>query len=281
MDASTSFVTVTRRVPLDGVELAWDQWGPPSGVPLVLGHGFSGSVHDFSLQIDALAARHRVLAFDHRGHGLSTKTHDATTYTVDQLVLDEIAFLEQVAREPVDLLGHSLGGRVALGVVLARPDLVRSLVLMDTTASEFAVTDSKRVAAITAFFAALDPAKGLPDMTMRGPEDDLIDRETPQAWRERKEQLTKGLDPYAIQALGLALFSGEVPSVHDQLGGIDCPVTVIVGSEDHPFIDQAPALAEALPHGTLTVIEGAYHSPQLTHAEQWRGALESHLASVN
>ena len=59
---------------------------------------------------------------------------------------------------------------------------------------------------------------------------------------------------------------------------ITCPTTVIAGEHDHPLIDQAPELAAEVADGRLTVIPGAYHSPQLTHAAAWRAAVEEHLA---
>ncbi len=61
---------------------------------------------------------------------------------------------------------------------------------------------------------------------------------------------------------------------------ITCPVTVLVGENDHPFVDQAPELVAELPHGRLAVIDGAYHSPQLTHPGAWRAALEEHLGRL-
>lgn len=269
------------RALINGVEIAWDEWGPRTGSPLVLAHGFSGGAHDFALQIPALSRSRRVIAFDHRGHGMSTKTRKLEGYTIDQLVADLTSFLETVADRPVNLLGHSMGGRVALGVVLARPDLIGSLILMDTTASRFELSNSRREQAIAAFFAGLDPAAGVPDMTMRGPEELLIEKSTPSAWRNRKNEFTAGLDPFAIKALGTALFAGEVESVEPLLGQIHCPVTVIVGSEDHPFVDHAPALIAGISGAALVVIDGAYHSPQLTHADQWLRVVEAHLASLD
>src|ERR1700683_1558189 len=124
---------------VNGVDLAWSERGiSPPGVPtLVLCHGYTGSALDFSLVVDALAADRRVVSLDQRGHGHSTKTGHIEGYTIEQLSADLAAFLETVGEGPVDLLGHSMGGRVVMGVVLARPDLVRSLMLMDTSAWSF------------------------------------------------------------------------------------------------------------------------------------------------
>jgi len=50
-----------------------------------------------------------------------------------------------------------------------------------------------------------------------------------------------------------------------------------VGEQDHPLVDQAPDLAAEVANGRLAVIDGAYHSPQLTHREAWLAAVEAHL----
>ena len=47
------------------------------------------------------------------------------------------------------------------------------------------------------------------------------------------------------------------------------------------MVDQAPELAAEVAHGYLSVIPGAYHSPQLTHPDAWRAAIEAHLARVH
>ena len=271
---------MTKRVAVNGVELAWDEWGPPgSGPTLVLCHGYTGSALDFSLQVDALSQTRRVVTLDQRGHGRSTKTEDVSTYTIDQLVADLVAFLESVGEGPVDLLGHSMGGRVALGVVLARPDLIHSLILMDTSAWSFIPPDEGVAQLVEAYMTGFDPTRGVPTtLNFGGPEDALIEAATPDVWRKEKEQSFAGMDAYAIKALGSALLVEGGGSVRARLGEIGCSTTVLVGSHDHPLVDQAPELAAEVAHGHLVVIDGAYHSPQLTHPVEWRAAVEGHLA---
>jgi 3-oxoadipate enol-lactonase len=272
-------IELTRRFAVDGVELAWDRWGPGTGTALVLGHGFSGSVQDFALEIPVLAVDRPVLAFDRRGHGFGSHAAGASGYTIDRLVADEIAFLEAHAGGPVDLLGHSMGGRVAVQVAIDRPDLLRSLILMDTSAWSFRSLDPEIAAMLSAFFETYDPTHGLPNMdAMRGPEDDLIEAIVPEHLRTRRDDMYQRFDPVALRELGWQLFGEVAPSMRPRLGEIDIPVTVLVGSEDHPLVDQAPDLAAEVGDGELVVIDGAYHSPQLTHAAEWLAAIERHLA---
>lgn len=101
---------------------------------------------------------------------------------------------------------------------------------------------------------------------------------TPESWRDHKLELYQAVDPYAFKAIGWELFTSTELSVRDRLPEISCPVAVLVGENDHPFVDQAPALAAEVAHGSLVVIANAYHSPQLTHPEEWRTAVTEHLS---
>jgi pimeloyl-ACP methyl ester carboxylesterase len=275
-------VELTQRFRIGDVELAWDRWGPGGGTPLVLGHGFSGSADDFALLIPTLAADRPVVALDHRGHGRSTKTGDAAGYTVGQLTDDLAAFLDTNVGEPVDLLGHSMGGLVSIELALDRPDLVRSLILMDTSAWSFQSDDPELRALLASFFETFDPSRGLPNLAnLVNDETPLIEAATPDEWRARRRVLQAGFDPVALKALGAALWLTGFPPVRDRLGEITAPTTVIAGANDHPFVDQAPALGAELPDAEVVIIDGAYHSPQLTHAEAWMRALTEHLHRVD
>jgi len=276
-------MTAPESLHVNGVDLAWSERGSsPGGTPtLVLVHGFTGSSHDFALEVDALAARRRVVTLDQRGHGHSTRTGVLEGYTIDQLVADLSAFLEVVGGGPVDLLGHSMGGRVVMGVVLSRPDLVSSLILMDTSAWSFMPDDEGLRDLVHTWFDAFDPAQGMPaTLSMGGPEDARIEAATPAEWQKEKEAIFVGMDAYAVKGLGAALMADVADgqkSLRAELPSIACPTTVIVGEHDHPLVDQAPELAAGVDEGRLSVIQGAYHSPQLTHAEQWSAAVEAHL----
>ena len=274
----------SRSLHVNGVDLVWSARGSaPQGTPgFVLVHGFTGSSHDFALEVDALAAQRRVVTLDQRGHGHSTKAGVLDGYTIEQLVADLAAFLEEVGRGPVDLLGHSMGGRVALGLVLSRPDLVSSLILMDTSAWSFMPSDEDLRTMVRTFITDFDPSRGMPTtLSFRGPEDVLIEAAVPAVWQKEKEAIFAGMDAYAVKAFGMALMAdvadGEA-SLRADLPSITCPTTVIVGEHDHPLVDQAPELASEVADGRLSVIEGAYHSPQLTHPDAWRAAVEEHLA---
>lgn len=271
-------IELRQRFIVDGVELAWDRWGPDTGTELVLCHGYSGSAHDFALHLGALAADRPVLALDHRGHGRSTKVEREDAYSVARLAKDFTTFLAASASAPVDLLGHSMGGRIALITALDHPELVRSIVLMDTSAWSFRSEDRDARSLLDAFFVGYDPVTGLPDTSgLAGPEAELILSATPTEWLRRRAELSIGFDPYALKALGLELFLNRAPSMRDRLSELSMPVTVISGSNDHPFVGQAAELAEETRADELVLVDGAYHSPQLTHQTEWAAAVARHL----
>jgi pimeloyl-ACP methyl ester carboxylesterase len=277
----------SHTIRVNEVELAWAERGrsEAGAAPLVLVHGFTGSSHDWALEVDSLAERRRVVTLDHRGHGFSTKLGSLDGYSIPLLAADLTQFVEAVGDGPVDLLGHSMGGRVVLRLVLERPDLVRSLILMDTSAWSFQPTDEAIRSMVNDFIARFEPAAGMPaTLNLGGPEDKLIEATTPPEWQKEKDAIFAGMDPYAFKALGteLGADAAEGPgSVRSRLSSVTCPTTVIAGEHDHPLVDQAAALAAELGDGRLVVIEGAYHSPQLTPAEAWRAAVEAHLQWVD
>lgn len=109
------------------IELAHDSFGE-SGSPVVILHGLFGSARNWTTIARRLAVRHRVLALDLRGHGRSPS---AATMSIGEMAKDVHAFLERHQPAPVALIGHSLGGKVAMRLALDRPELVARLVVVD------------------------------------------------------------------------------------------------------------------------------------------------------
>ena len=103
--------------------LVYDDLGDPAAPPVLLLHGgAAGSRAAWRDIPERLAAAHRVLAMDMRGHGDSGRASGA--YRIDHYASDVEAFIEGVIGRPAALVGHSLGGLVAAQVAGTRPDLV-------------------------------------------------------------------------------------------------------------------------------------------------------------
>ena len=264
-----------KRVRVNGVELAYREVGEVGSGdrPFVLVHGFTGSGLDFEEQLPQLAAERRVVALDQRGHGDSTNTGDPSSYTFEQLNLDLEAFLDALGIERCDLLGHSMGGIVALRFVLAHPERVASLVLMDTAASA-SEGMSRRMLEGAAGLARsqgmeklLEGMRSTSAVTQQPAAAAFEARIGSERFWERIRTKIFAMDPEAFAALGAELLDQE--SLVPRLGEIDCPTLVLVGEQDANLLPAADVLEKEIRGARRATIPNAAHSPQHENAERW------------
>ena len=118
------------------VELESDQFGE-AGEPVVILHGLLGSARNWASIGKELAGTHRVFALDLRNHGRSPW---AATMSFDDMASDVAALIEGRGLGAVALIGHSLGGKVAMRLALTRPELARRLLVVDVAPVAYANT---------------------------------------------------------------------------------------------------------------------------------------------
>lgn len=259
--------------------LSWSEAGG-SGPAMVLVHGFTGTSEDFVRVVPSLFDLRRVVLVDQLGHGLSPRVD---RYDYERLTAALTAFLERDVGEPVDLLGHSLGGRAVIPIAAGRPELVRSLILMDTWADQ---PDRRDAAAAHAEIWALPPEEALRAMeAMEGsqedPEADLIAAVWGRAWLDAHLASNDAqVDRRAITDLGPAVFV-DGAGVMDLAAQVTCPTTVLVGEHDASFLASSQRLVGTIPGARIATIAGAYHSPQLSHPDTWADAITAHLEWVD
>jgi esterase len=121
---------VDRFVELGGRRFHYTECGPPAAPALVLLHGVTGHARTWDHEARALAPARRVLALDQRGHGDSDPAPDGD-YSLTALVADIAAFVTALGLARVDLVGLSLGGRVAIAYAATHPTRVDHLVVVD------------------------------------------------------------------------------------------------------------------------------------------------------
>ena len=120
---------------VNGVRLFYEDVG--EGPAIILLHGFTGSHKDWAAQIPILAEKYRVIAIDQRGHGQSTAPSSASDYSVRIMAEDARGLLRHLGIDRSCIMGHSMGGFMAFELVLAYPEMVSALVLVDTSSGEF------------------------------------------------------------------------------------------------------------------------------------------------
>jgi pimeloyl-ACP methyl ester carboxylesterase len=109
--------------PIDGISMYYALYG--HGDPILLIHGGLGSADDWAGVIPALAARHRVIVADTRGHGRSTRTDAPFTYAL--LAADYLALLDYLKVPKVALVGWSDGAIIGLDIAITHPDRLTCL----------------------------------------------------------------------------------------------------------------------------------------------------------
>ena len=272
-----------REIQLDGASfLCTEVEGP--GRPVILLHGFTGHRDDFIHRLPEMAGRAWWLAPDLRGHGDFAKTNRSETFTFHQLVADLGHLLDRLGADDCHLLGHSVGGMVALRFALAHPERVQSLILMSSapfcpegyTRKAFEIAGQVIEQHGMSFLQ-----EALEKSWREDPDQDGISYTS--RWSEiywphhRRRYLA--MDPVGYAALGIAMVDQE--DLRDRLGEIACPTTVIIGDGDHEFLDGSKALAGGIPGAVCIDIREAGHHPHMENPEAWRSALYAHLDRVN
>lgn len=269
-----------RVVTDDGVGLEVRVRGDGPG--LVLVHGFGGAKEDFDDHVEALARRTRVVTFDHRGHGESDWPTDVGAYSLDRLADDVRRVADACDLGTFRLLGHSMGGMAARRLALTTPDRVRGLVLMDTSSGPVDGIDPAMLdaAAEVALRDGMDVLKDLLDTAapLETPAYQRLMDERP-GYSEFQDAKWNALSPVMWAALGRDI--AYQPSQLELLEGIACPVLVVVGDQDAPFLADSRRMAAKIPGADLVVIPGAGHSPQFENPDAWFEALSRFLDRVD
>ena len=106
------------------------EWGAPESPPILLLHGGHQSGHSWDLVSLALADRFHLYALDQRGHGDSEWAKDKN-YGIDEMTEDALEFVRRMGLQAPIVMGHSMGGLVALTMMKREPELMRGAVIVD------------------------------------------------------------------------------------------------------------------------------------------------------
>lgn len=263
----------------DGVALEVGIEG--TGPGLVLVHGFGGAKEDFADHVALLAADHTVVTFDHRGHGASDKPEALDAYSLARLEADVLEVADALGLDTFRLLGHSMGGMVARRVALAAGSRIEALVLMDTSPGPVPSLDPALIeaAAEVGLRDGKDALKALLDSVgaLETPAYHRALEERP-GYREYCDRKWADLSVVMWAAMASAL--ARQPDDSEALASLTCPVLVIVGDQDAPFLDVSHAMARTIPGAELAVIPDAGHSPQVENPDAWILALSGFLAAL-
>lgn len=259
------------RFKVNGIEYHVELDG--AGAPLLLLHGFTGSVRAWDALRPALASRARLILVDLIGHGGSSAPPEVERYTLDWSAGDLAALLDQLDIETTDVLGYSLGGRVALHFAVQAPRRVRRLILESASPGIEDVAERER---------RIDSDDALAERILRDGIAAFVDYWEAQPLLALAPHVaeTERLKQHALRlhnrALGLAnslrgMGAGQQAPLWSRLAELEMAVRLIVGARDSRYCGIGHRMHALLPSSELCVVEEAGHT---VHVDQPRRFVE-------
>ncbi len=261
------------HITVNGVKLYYEVAGEGEET-MLFSHGLLMNAHMFHKQIAFFKSRYRCVAYDHRGQGQSEVT--ATGYDMDTLTNDAVALIKALNLGACHVVGLSMGGFVAMRLAARQPKLVKSVILMETSADiEPNAFKYRLLSLVFKYFGAAPISRRI--MHIMFGQKFLKD---PQRKAERQEwrQMIINNPPTIVRAVHGVI---ERPSILAELKNIAAPTLVMVGDQDLATI---PAKAEQIhslvPNSKLVIISGAGHSASIEEPEKVNLAIDEFLREL-
>ncbi|WP_165670860.1 alpha/beta fold hydrolase [Metapseudomonas otitidis] len=242
------------------------------GTPVLLVHGLGSSTLDWEYQLPALSTRHQVVLMDVRGHGLSDKPRER--YSIAGFAADAAALIEHLGLAPVHLVGISMGGMIGFQLGVDRPELLRSLTIVNSApeVKPRSPRDYVEVAkrwTLSRLLGLDTIAKALGRLLFPLPEQAELRAKVEERWpRNDKRAYLAALD--AIIGWG----------VRERLARITCPTLVVTADRDYTPVAQKEAYVRELPDARLVVIEQSRHATPLDQPQRFNTTLLDFLNQV-
>lgn len=252
----------------NGIDIYYERIG--EGQPILLIHGLGSSSRDWEMQIPSFSKQYQVISFDLRGHGQSQKP--SGPYTMSLFAKDTAELVKSLGLAPVHVVGISLGGMIAFQLALDHPELIKSLVIVNTGPEVVVRTMKDRWQVFFRF--AIVYLLGM---------------------RKMGEVLSKRLFPKDEQASLRQLFVEHWAendtqaylntlraivgwSVTDQIHKINLPTLVVAAEHDYTPVSAKEAFVSKMPRAKLVVVENSRHATPVDSPEKFNEIVLSCLS---
>ena len=261
----------------DRVRLYYEEHG--RGTPLVLAYGIGGNTKMWDVNVPGLAARHRLILWEPRGHARSDAPADPAKYSFQRWALDLKAVLDHLGLRRAHLGGLSLGAGIVTRFALRFPGRARSLVVTNSSsasglplswqnvvmrARSIEITLTQGMDAMAEFAMAANP-----NLSERL----ALDPEAKAEFYEEYRQLTPIGYANSLRAL-LAM-----DHITDQLSTLRMPVLLVGGDRD-PSLAPMKVMRQKIRGSTLVVLAPASHFANRDQPEAWNRTVLDFLARV-
>ena len=231
--------STTGYADVNGLHLYYETYG--SGAPLVLLHGGMLTIDlNFASLIPTLAQTHTVIGVEMQGHGRTANIDREITYA--NLATDIVALLDHLGIERAAVLGHSMGGGVALELAVNHPDRVSAIVPISASVSKDGMHPD-----------LLDPSTFETSSIMPTAQDFADFKGAYECLSPHPEQF----DAFLMSLSGMD--SDFVGWTDEQLADIACPVLIVQGDTDFTVIAHAGVMLAKIPGSALAVVPATTH----------------------
>ncbi|SFK58397.1 alpha/beta fold hydrolase [Shimia haliotis] len=259
---------------LNGAHIHYTDTGG-DGPAVVFSHGLLHHGGMFAAQVAHLEDRFRVITFDHRGQGKSGVTEGG--YDLDTLCEDAAALISHLGAGPCHFVGLSMGGMVGMRLAARRPELVRTMVLLNTSAEQEPASNlpKYKLMAFCARWLGLGSVVGGAMKSMFG-ETFLNDPDRSQERAYWRRSMASGNRIGVTRAVA-AVFSRD--SCEALLGQIDVPVGIGAGAEDVATVpEKSERIAAEITGAELVIFQGAGHSSTIETPDQVNALIDATVA---
>ncbi len=217
------------------------------GQPLVLVHGWGASAQRNWVDtgwVEVLAPLRRLVLLDSRGHGRSEAAESGAGYGYAAMGEDVLWVMDELGIATADLFGYSMGAFIGVSLLGHHPDRFSSMVLGGIG------DETEESAAVCTLVAA----------SLRTDDPSQIADPVGRAYRRYVEaDPMNDREELAIAALQMWPQGHPLELGGDGLSGVDVPVLIVDGAEDHPYVDSVERLVRAIPDAVLVTIAGTDH----------------------
>jgi 3-oxoadipate enol-lactonase len=264
-------------IEIDGTSLYYEDTGPGStGETIAFSHGLLWGTELFAPQIAALRDRYRCIAWDHRGQGKSAADH-RECIDMELVWKDAAQLLRKLAGGPVHFCGLSMGGFAGMRMAARCPELVRSLILLETSADPEPIENVGRYRLLIRVLKLLGPKliknKVAPIMLGKSVIADKARRADVKAFVDlmsRRSDIWRAVNGVVDRA-----------GVYEELARITAPTLVVVGEEDVATpAAKAERIAGAITGARLVKIPRAGHSSPVEEPQLVTAAIEAFLRAL-
>lgn len=247
------------------------------GAPVVFLHGFTGSGLDFEGLLPTLEDSRRFIAPDLLGHGGSDSPEALNAYKMDACIhqLEQLIAALDVA--PLHLVGYSMGGRIALSLASARPQLLRSLTLIGASPGLQSQAERDARSASDDQLASAILQDGASAFMRRWRQVPILQtqRRIPQPYLDRMDARREENNALGLASSLRGLGTGQMPPLWDALDALEVPTLLVTGQEDDKFTRIAAQMAARQRHATRVQIMDAGHTCHLERPTRLAPTLEA------